>query len=73
MKRNGRTPIRYGGRTLEGWRSYYATWGRHTPALRTLREDYRVRRKRGLTDSQIIAEQKRLWVDGIAKSGREIY
>ena len=67
--RPGQPPTIYGGRTFKGWASYYAFWGVRKPSKRTICSHYAECRKRGMSEEEIIAAQKRLWLEGItAKS-----
>jgi hypothetical protein len=62
---NGRKPITYGGRTFNGWATYYAFWGKRQPSMGTIRDHYYKYKRLGMDEEEIIAAQQKLWRDGI--------
>lgn len=62
-KRPGQQPKIYGGRTLKQWESYYAFWGDRKPCAKTIGSHYARAKASGLTDHEIIKEQRVLWRD----------
>lgn len=62
--KNGRVPTRYGDRTFKGWAEYYDVWGVRKPCARTISSYYNKAKGKGYTDDEIIAQQRRLWIEG---------
>ena len=62
----------YGDRTFKGWAAYYEVWGKRSPSTRTICAHYAKCKKEGKTDNEIIAEQKRLWIEGTAEDGKTL-
>jgi hypothetical protein len=61
--RPGQPPTIYGGRTFKGWASYYEVFGNRKPCARTISSHYARAKASGLTDHEIIKQQRALWRD----------